>query len=263
VRRPCVVLSLVILITSLTGCGDSGVAASGTASPTGMAAPVTGPIVVLAAASLTESFTTLGEQFEQQHPGTTVSFSFAGSSALAAQIEDGSPADVFASASSANMDQVVASGDATSPITFATNSMQIATSPDNPGRVDSLDDLADPSVKTAVCQPQVPCGVAAEKAFANAGITVSPVTLEPDVKAVLSKVRLDEVDAGMVYVTDVLAAGHEVAGVAIPADVNASTAYPIARLHGSTNPATAQAFVEYVLSPAGESVLTAAGFAQP
>jgi molybdate transport system substrate-binding protein len=192
-----------------------------------------------------------------------VIFGFAGSSALAAQIKDGSPADVFASASTATMDQVVASGDAGSPITFATNSMQIAIPPDNPGRVDTLDDLADPSVKTAVCQPQLPCGVAAEQVFAKGGITVSPVTLEPDVKAVLSKVRLDEVDAGMVYVTDVLAAGHEVAGIAIPAAVNASTGYPIARLNGSTNPATAQAFIDHVLSPVGESVLTAAGFAQP
>ena len=135
------------------------------------------------------------------------------------------------------MDQVVASGDATSPITFATNSMQIAVPPDNPGRVDSLDDLADPSVKTAVCQPQVPCGVAAEQVFANAGITVSPVTLEPDVKAVLSKVRLDEVDAGH-GVRHRRAGGWATrcAGVAIPADVNASTAYPIAGSHGSHEP---------------------------
>jgi molybdate transport system substrate-binding protein len=118
-------------------------------------------------------------------------------------------------------------------------------------------------VKTALCQPQVPCGSTAEKVFTNAKVTVKPVTLEPDVKSVLSKVQLGEVDAGVVYVTDVLAAGDKVKGVEIPDDVNASTSYPIAALTRSANPATAAAFVQYVLSPAGANVLTAAGFHQP
>ena len=124
-------------------------------------------------------------------------------------------------------------------------------------------DLAKPSVTVAVCQQQVPCGAAAAEVFANAGIAVTPVTLEPDVKSVLSKVELGEVDAGLVYVTDVVAAGDLVAGVEIPADVNATTTYPIAALSASENLVTARAFVDYVLSPAGTSVLSAAGFRQP
>ena len=258
-RRTMTVLSAVALSAALAGCGSS---EPESASTSGIST-VSGAITVFAAASLTESFTTLGKQFEQEHPGTTVTFSFAASSALAGQIKDGAPADVFASAATSNMDQVVESGDAGTPVTFATNSMEIAVPPSNPGDVDSLDDLAQTSVTTALCQPQVPCGATAQKVFDNADITVKPVTLEPDVKSVLSKVTLGEVDAGVVYVTDVLAAGEDVLGVEIPADVNASTSYPIATLTDSANPATAQAFVAFVLAPAGDSVLSAAGFAQP
>jgi molybdate transport system substrate-binding protein len=141
--------------------------------------------------------------------------------------------------------------------------MEIAVPPANPGRVTGVESLADAAVKTALCQPQVPCGSTAEKVFANAEVTVTPVTLEPDVKSVLSKVQLGEVDAGVVYVTDVLAAGDKVTGVEIPAGVNAATNYPIAALTRSANAATAAAFVEFVLSPEGAHVLTAAGFQQP
>ena len=128
------------------------------------------------------------------------------------------------------MDEVVAAGAAADPVVFATNSMAIAVPPANPGKVTGLDDLTDPAVKTALCQPAVPCGSTARTVLTNAGLTVTPVTLEPDVKAVLSKVRLGEVDAGVVYVTDVIAAGDEVTGIEIPDDVNASTDYPIAAL---------------------------------
>ena len=224
---------------------------------------LTGDITVLAAASLTESFTTLGKQFEEANPGVKVTFSFAASSALATQITDGAPADVFASASTTTMDDVVAAGDATDPAVFATNSMEIAVPPANPAKVTSLDDLTNAAIKTALCQPQVPCGATAAKVFTNAAITVTPVTLEPDVKSVLSKVQLGEVDAGVVYVTDVIAAGDKVKGVEIPADVNASTDYPIAPLAHSAHADVAAAFVDYVLSPDGASVLSAAGFAQP
>jgi molybdate transport system substrate-binding protein len=124
-------------------------------------------------------------------------------------------------------------------------------------------DLAKSGVKVAVCQAQVPCGATAEKVFTNAHITVKPVTLEADVKSVLSKVELGEVDAGVVYVTDVRAAGSKVAAVTISPDVNASTTYPIATLTDAHNPTASQAFVSYVLSPAGQAVLTADGFAQP
>ena len=220
-------------------------------------------ITVFAASSLTESFSRLGQQYEAANPGATVTFSFAASSALATQILSGAPADVFASASTATMQQVVDSGAVADPTEFAVNSMAIAVPPANPGKVTGLDSLANRSVKTAVCQPQVPCGVTAQQVFGNAGVTVSPVTLEPDVKSVLSKVVLGEVDAGLVYATDVRAAGASVTGIDIPTAVNASTAYPIAAVTTSRNTATARDFVEYVLSPAGQRVLAAAGFGPP
>jgi molybdate transport system substrate-binding protein len=217
---------------------------------------------VFAAASLREAFTRLGQQFEAAHPGTKVVLNFGPSSGLATQITAGAPADVFASASEKVMDQVVKGGAATSPTNFASNVMQIAVPPKNPGKVIRLSDLARSTVKVALCQKAVPCGVTAAKVFANAKLTVTPVTQEVDVKAVLTKVALGEVDAGMVYVTDVRAAGGKVRGIVIPADVNASTRYPIATLTKAPNRATAQAFTDYVLSPAGAGVLSAAGFAR-
>jgi molybdate transport system substrate-binding protein len=269
-RRPAVALLAGLLFVGLAGCasGGSGAGAGsggdgGGASPASAAAAVSGDITVLAAASLTEPFTTLGKQFEAAHPGVEVTFGFAASSALAAQVTAGAPADVFASASQPTMDAVVQAGAAAEPQVFATNSMQIAVPPANPGAVTGLASLADPRVKVALCQPQVPCGSTARKVFAKAGVGVTPVTLEPDVRSVLSKVRLGEVDAGVVYVTDVLAAGDKVTGVEIPAAVNASTSYPVAALTRSANPRTAAAFVEYVLSPEGAKVLAAAGFRQP
>jgi molybdate transport system substrate-binding protein len=218
---------------------------------------------VFAAASLTGSFTQLGKQFEAAHPGDAVKFSFGPSSGLAEQITSGAPADVFASAAPANMQQVVSAGDASDPQNFARNIMEVAVPPANPAHVKSVGNLAKSSVKVALCQPQVPCGVVAAEVFKNAGIKVKPVTLQPDVKSVLTQVELGEVDAGMVYVTDVQAAGSKVKGVKIPADDNASTLYPIAVVTKTSQQGTAQAFVAYVLSPAGQQVLTAAGFEQP
>jgi molybdate transport system substrate-binding protein len=256
--------------TAVAGCSSSS-SSSTAAAPSSSSAPAassssaaqTGAITVFAAASLQGTFTQLGKEFEAAHPGDTVKFSFGASSALATQINSGAPADVFASASTKNMDQVVTPGNASNPQNFAKNVMEVAVPPSNPAKVTSVNDLAKSSVKTALCQPQVPCGVVAAEVFKNAKITVKPVTLQPDVKSVLTQVELGNVDAGMVYVTDVEAAGSKVKGVAIPASVNASTLYPIAALTHSTNPSIAQAFVAYVLSPPGEQVLKAAGFAQP
>ena len=152
---------------------------------------------------------------------------------------------------------------ALSPTDFVKNTMEIAVPPGNPAHIQSITDLAKSSVKVAVCDPAVPCGVVASEVFKNAGITVKPVTLQPDVKSVLTQVELGNVDAGMVYVTDVKAAGSKVKGVAIPASENASTLYPIASISDSKEKAVAQSFVSYVLSPAGQSVLTAAGFQKP
>jgi molybdate transport system substrate-binding protein len=265
-RRFVVTLITGLVGVGLAGCGsggsDSGSTGTASTSQSASASPsLSGDLTVFAAASLKDSFTDLGKQFEAAHPGVKVTFSFAASSALAAQITSGAPADVFASASTKNMDQVAAA--AAAPKVFAKNVMEIAVPPSNPGKVTGPNSLASPSVKTALCQPQVPCGATAAKVFTNAKITVKPVTLEPDVKAVLSKVQLGEVDAGVVYVTDVLAAGAKVKGVEIPADVNASTNYPIAALTKSANAKAASAFVDYVLSPTGGSVLTAAGFQKP
>jgi len=192
-----------------------------------------------------------------------VNFSFGASSTLATQITSGAPADVFASASTKNMDQVVTAGDASGPQNFAKNIMEVAIPPSNPGHVTSVTDLAKSPVKVALCQPAVPCGVVAAKVFKNAGITVKPVTLQPDVKSVLTQVELGNVDAGVVYVTDVMAAGAKVKGVTIPAGDEASTVYPIATISNSKYQSIAQAFVAYVLSSAGQQVLTAAGFEKP
>lgn len=266
-RRIVITLVLGIVSAGLAGCGsggsESGTGSAGTSPSASTSPSLSGDITVLAAASLTESFTRLGRQFEAAHPGVKVTFSFAASSALATQITSGAPADVFASASTTNMDQVVATGAASDPTVFSKNVMEIAVPPRNPGKVTGLGSLSSASVKTALCQPQVPCGATAAKVFTNAKITVTPVTLEPDVKSVLSKVQLGEVDAGVVYATDVLAAGDKVMGLEIPADVNASTAYPIAALTNSANTKVASAFVDYVLSPDAASVLAATGFEKP
>jgi molybdate transport system substrate-binding protein len=265
VRRLTVVAAGVVAC-ALAGCSSSGSSGSGsstTASSSPSASALSGSITVFGASSLTGSFTKLGTQFEAAHPGVKVTFSFGASSTLATQIISGAPADVFASASTKNMQQIVTAGDASSPSDFAKNVMEVAVPPSNPAGITSVTDLAKSSVKVALCQPLVPCGVTAAKVFANAKIAVKPVTLEPDVKSVLAKVELGDVDAGMVYVTDVLAAGSKVKGVVIPATVDASTTYPIATVSKSSQAATAQAFVAYVLSPAGQNVLTAAGFEKP
>lgn len=252
----------------LAGCGSS-ITASGASSsaPSSSAASsseqMSGTVNVFAAASLREAFTRLGQQFEAAHPAVKVVFNFGPSSGLATQIGQGAPADVFASASAKNMGQVVTAGEAASPKDFASNVMQIAVPAKNPAGITALSDLARSGVKVAVCQSAVPCGVTAAKVFTNAKLTVTPVTEEVDVKAVLTKVTLGEVDAGIVYVTDVRAAGDNVRGIEIPTEANASTKYPIATLTKAPNKVAAQAFTDLVLSTDGAGVLTAAGFAKP
>jgi molybdate transport system substrate-binding protein len=254
------VIAAGLAAVAVAGCSSS---SSSSPSTTSSSKPAAGTITVFAAASLTGTFTQLGTQFESAHPGDTVKFSFGPSSGLATQITSGAPADVFASAAPGNMQDVVSAGDASNPQDFAKNTMEVAVPPNNPAKVKSVNDLAKKSVKVAVCQPQVPCGVVAAEVFKNVGITVKPVTLQPDVKSVLTQVETGNVDAGMVYVTDVMAAGSKVKGVTIPANDNASTLYPIATVTSSKEKSIAEAFVAYVLSPAGQSVLTAAGFEKP
>ena len=254
-----------VIAAGLAAVAAAGCSSSTSTPPSGSSSPksATGTITVFAAASLTDTFTQLGKQFQSAHPGDTVKFSFGPSSGLATQITSGAPADVFASAAPANMQQVVSAGDASSPQNFAKNTMEVAVPPNNPAKVTSVKDLAKSSVKVALCQPQVPCGVVAAQVFKNAGITVKPVTLETDVDSVVTQVETGNVDAGMVYVTNVLSEGSKLKGIAIPASENASTLYPIATIKSSKHASIAKEFVDYVLSPAGQQVLTAAGFMKP
>ena len=255
-RRFAVILAALVAVAA-AGCSSSSSAPSTSSSSSG------GTITVFAAASLMETFTQIGKQFEAAHKGDTVKFSFGPSSGLATEITGGAPADVFASASPATLDVVVKAGDAASPQTFAKNFMEVAVPPNNPANVTSVTDLAKSSVKVALCQPQVPCGAVAAEVFKNAAITVKPVTLQADVDSVVTQVETGNVDAGMVYVTNVLSAGSKLKGITIPASVNASTLYPIDTISSSKHKSEAQAFVNYVLSPAGQQVLTAAGFQKP
>jgi len=232
-------------------------------APTG-GTGISGQVTVFAAASLTESFRELGAEFEAANPAAMVTFNFAGSSALAQQINQGAPADVFASAAPANMKQVTDTGAVTAaPVTFARNTLQIAVPKGNPGKVTGLADFAKADLKIALCAEQVPCGAAAKKVFEAAKITPAPDTLEQDVKAVLTKVSLGEVDAALVYRTDVHAAGDKVEGEDFAEASGAVNDYPVAPLAKAPNPAAAKAFVDYVRSAKGRKVLSEAGFAAP
>jgi molybdate transport system substrate-binding protein len=248
------ILALVALAGALAGCSSSGSDSNG-------ASGLSGSITVDAASSLTEAFDTLKTQFQHDHPGTTIKTNYGASSDLSTQIGQGAPVDVFASASKTNMDDL---GDqAVHPTDFVTNTLEIAVPPGNPAHVQSVTDLAKPSVEVAVCDPAVPCGAVATEVFKNTGITVHPKASLADVKSTLAAVESGEVDAGLVYVTDVRAAGEQVQGVEIPSDVNARTTYPIAVLKDAANPDLARAWVDYVLSEHGRAVLTADGFEQP
>lgn len=241
-------------------CAGVGAGLLGGCSATG--GPATETLTVLAAASLREPFAVLGEAFEDAHPGVDVRLSFAGSSELAQQVLAGAPADVFASASPATMQTVTDAGLAHDPVTFATNTLVVAVPAHGTGTpVTSVADLARPGVDVALCQAAVPCGAAAMEMLGRAGLTVEPVTLEPDVRAVLTKVRLGEVDAGVVYTTDVVSAGGDVTAVTVPDDVQVTVAYPVVALG---EPTTAAAdFVDLVLGPVGTGVLHDAGFGPP
>jgi molybdate transport system substrate-binding protein len=264
-RRWAAIAIAAVLATA--GCADSAgdedpnAASSGSASA---GADVPGPVTVLAAASLTESFTALGTEFEERNPRADVTFSFGGSSGLAQQVIAGAPADVFAAASPATMKTVTDAGDATgTPATFARNQLVIAVAKGNPKGLTSLDALTKADVKVALCAPQVPCGAAAEKALGTAAVKLTPVTLEQDVKAALAKVKLGEVDAALVYRTDAKSAAADVDGVEFPESAGAINDYPIVALKDAPNPAGAAAFVAFVQTPEAQRILTDAGFQKP
>jgi molybdate transport system substrate-binding protein len=262
-------ISLVCAVVAalvLAACGSSGGSSSGGSSPASSSASgkVTGQLVVFAATSLTDAFDQIGTQFEKANPGVSVKFNYNGSSSLATSINQGAPADVFASAAPENMKTVTDNGDATgTPATFTSNTAEIMVEKGNPLKINSVKDLADPKIKVAVCAPEVPCGAVAQEVFTNAGVTVKPVSEETSVGGVVTKVTLGEVDAGIVYVTDVKANESKATGVTIPPDQNAITEYPIVELKAAPNPTAAKAFISYVLGPDGQKVLASFGFMPP
>jgi molybdate transport system substrate-binding protein len=245
---------------ALAGC-SSGKKATTTPSGGTSSPAVTGNITVLAASSLTGTFTKLGQEFEAAHPGTKVTFSFGASSTLAQQIVQGAPADVFASADTTNMDRLEGDGFTTgSPSTFAHNALEIVVGPGNPKNIESLADLAKPGVIYITEGATVPAGKYSLQALQKAGVKVTPKSEETDVKSVISKIELGEADAGIVYTTDVKAAGAKVAGVQIPDQYNVVASYPITVVKGTRESDAANAFIAFVLSPSGQSILASYGF---
>ncbi|MEV4211473.1 molybdate ABC transporter substrate-binding protein [Micromonospora sp. NPDC049662] len=257
-RARFVALALAVAVLATAGCDRAGDPATGGDTRDGR---VSGTVTVFAAASLTESFTRIAKDFEAANPGVTVTLNLAGSSALANQITQGAPADVFASAAPKNMATVTQAGDADgTPFVFARNQLVVAVPSGNPKGVTGLADLARPGVKVALCAEQVPCGAAARTALTAAGVALTPVTLEQDVKGALAKVKLGEVDAALVYRTDARAASADVTGVEFPESARAINDYPIVALKNAPNRAGARAFVAYVRSTPAQAVLAEAGF---
>ena len=266
-RRVASAAAVVAVGLALAACGSSrdGSPGAGPGAPepgTSASVPrLSGTVTVLAAASLTDSFTELGRVFEHAHPGVTVRFDFGGSSSLARSIVSGAPADVFAAADTRTMRTVTDAGAVDGvPEVFARNRLEIAVPTGNPAHVRALADLARPEVKVALCAPQVPCGAAAERALAAGGVTLTPVTLEQNVKGALTKVVLGEVDAALVYRTDVNSARGSVRGIDFAQSEQAVNDYPIALLDKAPNAVGARAFIALVESAEGHRVLTAAGF---
>jgi molybdate transport system substrate-binding protein len=251
-RVPFLVSAAAVLIAA---CGST--SSSGSASPSAL----TGTVNVFAAASLTASFNALGQTFQQAHNGVTVKFNYAGTPTLVIQIEQGAQADVFASADRSNMERLQVDGFTTGdPKVFAHNLLEIVVAPGNPKGVNSLADLAKPGVIYISVAPTVPAGEYSLQALQKAGVTVTPKSLETDVKSVISKIELGEADAGIVYTTDVKAAGDNVTGVPITDQYNVTATYPLVAVKGSQNLATANAFIVFVLSATGQSTLESFGF---
>jgi molybdate transport system substrate-binding protein len=246
------ILLVAVVAALLAACGSSGspstTALSGTAS-------------VFAAASLTDSFKALGKAFQTAHSGATMQFNFAGTPTLVTQIEQGASADVFASADTTNMDKLKADGfTAGTSQVFAHNKLEIVVAAGNPKGINVLADLAKPGVKYITEAATVPAGKYALQILKSAGVTVTPKSLVTDVKSVVSLIELGEADAGIVYVTDVKAAGSKVTGVLIPDSVNVIATYPIVAVKGAKNAALANAFIAYVLSSDGQATLQSFGF---
>jgi molybdate transport system substrate-binding protein len=224
----------------------------------------TGSITVFAASSLTDVFTKLGRDFERSHPDTAISFSFNASSVLATQIDEGAPADVFASADAVSMAKAVDAGAiGRRPVVFARNRLEIAVEPGNPLEIHSLADTVEPDVTVVLCAAVVPCGRYALESYAKAGVRVPEVPTAENAKATLTKVALGEADAAVVYVTDVAAAKDDTDGVAIPERENVVAAYPIAVVKDTRNRALARAFADYITSSRAQRTLRRFAFLTP
>lgn len=252
-----------VAVTSmLAACG--GVERGADAAAKGDAASEEGEVVVSAAASLTDAFAAVASAFEAAHPRVDVVLNLAGSSSLRAQILEGAPVDVFASANRTNMERVVAAGEVSGePRIFARNRLEIAVPPGNPAGIRGLKAFADRALRLGLCAASVPCGDFARHALERASVTPSLDTNEPDVRALLTKVELGELDGGIVYATDVASALGSVEGIPIPDGVNVVAEYPIAVLSGAPHPSAARAFVDFVLSVEGRAILTGYGFGAP
>jgi molybdate transport system substrate-binding protein len=261
--RRCPALTLpVAAFVVLAGCSSGGADA---AAPSGAdGGRLSGTLTVFAAASLTDVFTDLGNGLMAENPGLVIRFNFAGSAALATQIVQGAPADVFASANEAQM-EVVTDEDraAGEPEVFTSNVLQIAVPAGNPAGVTGLEDFTRGDLALALCAPEVPCGSAAEDVFDAAGVTPAPDTYEEDVRAALTKVEIGEVDAALVYASDVVAAGDDVEGIAFPEAEDAVNRYPVCVVADARTPAAAEAFVALVQSGEGQQALADAGFRAP
>ncbi len=254
-RYAVAVITAGVLVAGLSGCAAAGSGSGGDANRT---------LTVFAAASLKPTFTELAADFEASHPGTAVRLSFAGSSDLATQISQGAPADVFASADTPNMAKLAdASLLAGASRNFASNILTIAVPPSNPAAVESLEDLARPGVKLVTCAAQVPCGAAAKTVERVAGVALRPVSEESSVTDVLGKVSSGQADAGLVYVTDVRAAGGKVQGIDFAAAREAVNTYPVATVAASRNQELAAEFIALVTGVEGQKVLADAGFGAP
>lgn len=256
-------------VLALAGCAGSpavspSVPAPETSPPAASQPAEDVTLTVFAAASLTKTFTELGAAFEADHPGVSVSFNFAGSSDLVAQIQQGAPADVFASADENNMTKATAESlIAGEPVIFASNVLAIAVPPDNPAKIATLADLAKDGVQLVICAPEVPCGAATVKVAQAAGLTFKPVSEEAKVTDVLAKVASGDADAGLVYATDVAGAEGKVTGIDFPESSSAVNKYPIGALADAADPALAAEFVALVTGDTGQQVLADAGFGKP
>lgn len=251
----------VVLAGALAACAAPGAGSAPAGAPATDAAP-TGVVVVLAAASLTDVLAAVADDLEARHPGLEVRTSLGASSTLAAQVVAGAPADVLVTASADTM-ATVTDALGGEPVVVARNTLQIAVPGGNPGRVSTLADLADPDRTVALCDPSVPCGAVAAEVLASAGVTAAPDTLEQDARATLTKVRLGEVDAALVYRTDVRAAGADVEGVDVPAAHRVTTDYPALVVPGAPHPVAARAVVDHLRGPDGVAALERAGFTTP